>query len=117
MKAISQATALFMVLALNAVAQHPQHAPGGMDEPASANMAAHSPHAGAAGVSYAELKNTVALLERARQATAKYQEVHVAEAEGYQPFGGDHPTMGVHFVQTLEPKAFDIEKPPILFYQ
>ena len=35
----------------------------------------------------------------------------------YQPFGGDHPTMGVHFVQTLEPKAFDIEKPPILLYQ
>src|SRR5215467_16290718 len=114
MKAISQATALFLVLGVNAVAQHPQHGSEGMEQPAGANMAAHSSDAGGAGVSYAELKNTVALLERARQATAKYQDVHVAEAEGYQPLGGDHPGMGVHFVLTMEPKSFDIEKPPVL---
>jgi hypothetical protein len=114
MKTISLATALVLVLALAIAAQkmpasHEQHAAG--------NMAMSPSHAGAAPISYSELKNTVALLERARQATAKYQDVHVAEAEGYQLVGPDVPGMGVHFVLTLEPKRFDIEKPPILLYQ
>lgn len=116
MKAISRAAALVLVLSLSAVAQHPQHAPAGMDQPAADSAMPHSLHAPGAPVTYAELKNTMALLDRARQATAKYQDVRVAEAEGYQPLGGDHPGMGVHFVLTMEPKGFDIEKPPILLY-
>ena len=113
MKAISGATALFLVLGLTAVAQH---APAGMEKPASGSMSPHPSHAGGAPLSYTELKNTVAQLERARQATAKYQDVHVAEADGYQVVGPDMPGMAVHFVLTLEPNGFDIEKPPILLY-
>ncbi len=114
MKTISQATALFFMLALAAVAQH---APASKEQPAPGNMMMNPLHSGGAPISYAELKNTVTLLERARQATAKYQDVHVAEADGYQVVGPDIPGMGVHFVLTLEPKGFDIEKPPILLYQ
>jgi hypothetical protein len=114
MKIISLATALFFVLALAIVAQK---MPASQEQHASGNMAMNPSHAGGAPVSYAELKSTVALLERAQKATAKYQDVHVAEAEGYQVVGPDVPGMGVHFVLTLEPNGFDVEKPPILLYQ
>ena len=114
MKTICLAIALFFVLALALAAQH---SPAGHEQHASGNMAMNPSHAAGAPVSYAELKNTVALLDRAQQATAKYQDVHVAEADGYQVVGPDIPGMGVHFVLTLEPKGFDIEKPPILLYQ
>jgi hypothetical protein len=113
MKAISIASALFLVLGLLALAQHAQQGDG----QASGHMMMHSSHAGGAPVTYAELKNTVALLERAKQATVKYQDVHVAEAEGFQVVGPDMAGMGVHFVKTLEPNGFDIENPPILLYQ
>lgn len=113
MKAISAATALFLVLGLIAMAQHQQH---GDAQPASDHMMPHPSHASGVPITYAELKHTVADLERARQATAKYQDVHVAEADGYQPVGPDVGGMGVHFVKTLEPKSFDIDKPPILLY-
>jgi hypothetical protein len=113
MKAISAATALFLVLGLIALAQHAQH---GDAHPASDNTMPHPSHAAGAPITYAELKKTVADLERARQATAKYQDVHVAEADGYQVLGPDVAGMGVHFVRTLEPNNFDIEKPPILLY-
>jgi hypothetical protein len=116
MKTISRATALFLVLGLNALAQHAQHEPAGMGQPAPGSMAMNPSHAGGAAISYSELKNTVTQLERARQATAKYQDVHLAEADGYQVVGPDIPGMGVHFVRTLEPKEFDVEKPPILLY-
>jgi hypothetical protein len=76
-------------------------------------MAAHE---GAAPVSFTEMKNTVAALERARQATAKYKDVQVAQADGYQQLGAEFPGMGVHFVRTLEVKNFEIENPPILLY-
>lgn len=117
MKAISRAIIVLLALGLNAIAQHPQHAPDNMGQPAADSATPNPMHAGGAPVSYAELKNTVSLLDRARQATAKYQDVHVAEAEGYHPVGGDLPGMGVHFVLTLEPNGFDIEKPPILLYE
>jgi hypothetical protein len=112
MKTIRRATALFFVLALAAWAQQ---MPAGKAEQASGMM----PHQHSAGapVSFAELKNTVAQLERAKQATAKYQDVYVAEAEGFRAMGPDVPGMAVHFVLTLEPKEFDIEKPPILVYE
>jgi hypothetical protein len=116
MKAISRAATLVLALSLGAVAQHPQHAPAGMDQPSSGNVMSHPSHANGAPISYAELKNTVALLERARQATVKYQDVRTAEADGYQVVGPDIPGMGVHFVLTMEPNGFDIEKPPILLY-
>lgn len=73
-------------------------------------------HAPAAEVSYAELKSTVAELDRAKQATEKYQDVRVAQSEGYQILGAEFPGMGAHFVLNMEPKGFDIEKPPILLY-
>ncbi|HKT50505.1 MAG TPA: hypothetical protein VJV96_09405 [Candidatus Angelobacter sp.] len=113
MKAISAATVLFLVLGLIAVAQHQQH---GDAQPASDNMMPHPSHAAGVPITYAELKQTVAELDHARQATAKYQDVHVAEADGYQVLGPEVGGMGVHFVRTLEPKSFDIEKPPILLY-
>jgi len=114
MKTIALTTALFFGLALAAVAQH---ASAGMDEHASGSMSPHPSHPAGAPVTYADLKNTLEQLERAKQATAKYQDVHVAEADGYHQLGPDSPGMAIHFVQTLEPKAFDIEKPPILVYE
>jgi hypothetical protein len=113
MKTMSRATALLLVLALPAIAQH---APAGPEQQAAGNMTMHT-HMAGAPVSYAELKNTVAQLERARQATAKYQDVHVAEADGYRAMGPDFPGAGVHFVLTMETTAFDVEKPPILLYE
>ena len=113
MKAINAATALFLMLGLIAMAQHAQHGNGQAD---SGNMVSMPTHAPGAAITYAELKKTVADLDRARQATAKYQDVHVAEAKGYQVVGPDVPGMGVHFVKTLEPKSFDIAEPPILLY-
>jgi hypothetical protein len=88
-----------------------------MEQGGSGSTMAQMSHAGGAPITYAELKNTVDELERARQATAKYQDVHVAEADGYQVLGPDFPGMGVHFVLTMEPSSFDIAKPPILLYQ
>ncbi len=83
---------------------------------ASGHMMSHSMHANGAALTYAELQNTAAELERARQATAKYQDVKAAEAAGYQQVGGDVPGMGIHYVLTLEPDHFDVERPPILLY-
>ncbi len=111
MKTISRTIAVFFVPVLIAVAQQPQ---AGKEQSVPENrMASHS---GAAPISYLELKNTVSELERARQATAKYQDVHVAEADGYQALGAEFPGMGVHFVRTMEVNDFEIEKPPILLY-
>jgi hypothetical protein len=114
MKAINCVTALFFVLAIAAAAQHGQDSKEGQ---ASDSMMPHQAHSAGAPVSYAELKNTVAQLDRAKQATAKYQDVHVAESDGYHAMGPDMPGAAVHFVQTLEPKTFDVEKPPILVYE
>lgn len=114
MKAISPGIALFFVVGFTALAQH---GPAGNTQPGSGNMMPHPSHAAGSPITYTELKKTAAELERARQATAKYQDVHVAEAAGYQEVGPDIPGMGVHFVLTLEPNGFDIEKPPILLYQ
>ena len=112
MKTIALTVALFFALALAALTQQaPSH------EEQASGMMPHQSHSAAAPITYAELKTTVTQLERARQATAKYQDVHVAEKVGYHQIGPDFPGTGIHFVQTLEPKGFDIEKPPILIYQ
>lgn len=73
-------------------------------------------HAAVATVSYTEMKDTVAELDRARKATEKYQDVRVAQADGYQVLGDEFPGMGAHYVLTMEPKEFQLEKPPILLY-
>ncbi len=114
MKRIGHGTVLFFMLSVAAFAQHAPATPG---EGATSGMMPHQAHSAGAPVSYAELKNTVAQLERAKQATAKYQDVRVAQAEGYKQIGPDLPGMGVHFVLTLEPGGFDVERPPILVYQ
>ena len=114
MKTINLVTALFFALALGAMAQHP---PDSKDAQASGGMMPHQTHSAGAPISYADLKITVAQLDRAKQATAKYQDVHVAEANGYHAMGPDMPGAAVHFVLTLDPKTFDVEKPPILVYE
>src|ERR1700688_3087458 len=113
MKAIRRTIALFFVLVLTAMAQM---SPVGKEQSSSGSMMPHPSHTNGAALTYAELKKTAAELEQARQATAKYQDVHTAEADGYQMLGGDMPGMGIHYVLTMEPKRFDIEKPPILLY-
>ncbi|HLJ87646.1 MAG TPA: hypothetical protein VKZ53_12550 [Candidatus Angelobacter sp.] len=114
MREISWAIALLFVLGLTAVAQHPS---AGQEQSAAGHMMSHPSHMPGAPITYTELKNTAADLERAKQATAKYQDVHVAEADGYQPVGPDIPGMGVHYVLTMEPNGFELEKPPILLYE
>jgi hypothetical protein len=113
MKAIRQTLALFSALSFTAVAQIALLA---QEKAPSGTMAPHASHANGAALTYTELQNTASELQRARQATAKYQDVHAAEADGYQQVGGDMPGMGIHYVLTMEPSRFDIEKPPILLY-
>jgi tetratricopeptide (TPR) repeat protein len=113
MKTIRRTMVLFFVLGLTAMAQT---SAAGKEQASSGAMMPHPSHSNGAALTYAELKNTAAALEQARQATAKYQDVHTAEADGYQMVGGDMPGMGIHYVLTMEPTRFDIEKPPILLY-
>jgi len=112
MKIVGIAAAFFSVVGIAGVA-HMSLARG---RQASGHMMSHSMHANGAALTYAELQKTAAELERARQATAKYQDVKAAEVAGYQQVGGDMPGMGIHYVLTLEPDHFDVEKPPILLY-
>ena len=110
MKEISRTIALFFVLSVAASAQT---SPVGKEQPSSGAMMPNSLHKTGVALTYEELKNTAAELEHARQATAKYQDVHAAEADGYQMVGGDMPGMGIHYILTMEPNGFDLEKPPI----
>ena len=80
---ISIAAVLATGAAAMAVAKHLHGGQGHAGHGHSADMmAAHAP---VSTTSYAELKNTVAELDRAKQATEKYQDVRVAQAqaEGY----------------------------------
>src|ERR1700684_3286920 len=113
MKVIRRTITLIFVLGLTALAQM---SPAGKEPASSGSMMPHPSHTNGAALTYAELKNTAAALEQARQATAKYQDVHTAEADGYQMVGGDMPGMGIHYILTMEPCRFDIEKPAILLY-
>jgi hypothetical protein len=115
MKKLILATTIFVITGLPASAQQMS----GMTE-------MHHDHAAGAPVSFAELKDTVTILERAREATAKYQDVRVAQADGYQQIGPDVPGMGIHFVlrkqdvkvpRPANQAAFDVERPPILLYE
>jgi hypothetical protein len=74
-------------------------------------------HSGATPVLYADLTRTAALLERAREATKKYQDILVAETDGYHAVGPDVPGMGIHYIGPKRGATFDIEHPPILLYE
>ena len=112
MKAIVIAAAVISVVGVVGVA-HMSLARG---KQTSGHMVSHTMHQNAAPLTYEELQNTAAELERARKATEKYKDVKAAEADGYQAVGGEMPGMGLHYVLTMEPDHFDVEKPPILLY-
>lgn len=53
-----------------------------------------------------------------RQATAKYQDVSVAEAEGYVSEGGECvPEMGIHYINFAQMGRMDPLKPDALLYE
>jgi hypothetical protein len=87
--------------------------------PAGNQMAEEAAHrASAPPVSFADLEATVDALKRARQATEKYQDVRLAEADGYRDYGPYVPGMGIHYVNALGARGtVDIEHPPILLYE
>jgi hypothetical protein len=68
-------------------------------------------------VTYAELQHTSDLLAAARMATARYQDVRVAEADGYRAVGPNVRGMGTHYVRHAERTTFSITDPPILLYE
>jgi len=70
-----------------------------------------------AAVTYAELQQTSEQLAAARKATARYQDVRVAEAEGYRAVGPHVPGMGTHYVRHAESTSFSVTDPPILLYE
>ena len=74
-------------------------------------------HGPAVPVSYSDLTKTAAMLEKARGATEKYQDVRVAEADGYQAIGPDVPGMGIHYIGSKSGARFNLEQPPILLYE
>ena len=116
MKSMTVAVALLVFFGLRALAQQ---MPASQPQSAPNMMAMHHDHDHASGapISYADLKDTVSRLERARQATAKYQDARIAEADGYQAIGPDVPGMGIHYVLSARRDGFDLEKPPILLYE
>ena len=88
---------------------------------------AHEHHmAPPVALTFTDLEQTASQLEKARRATDKYRDVHVAEADGYRAIGPDVPGMGIHYVhvaggrqsgQETHSAAFDIERPDILLYE
>ena len=80
-------------------------------------MAMDQHHGASVPVTYAELTETAALLEKARQATEKYQDVRVALTDGYLATGPNVSGMGTHFVGTRGGAGFDIARPSILLYE
>ena len=94
-------------------ADHPQQSAQSPMAPGGAH--AHGPLVPA--VTYAELQQTTEQLTTARQATAKYQDVRAAEADGYHAIGPNVPGMGIHYVRRKTSTAFAIAEPPILLYE
>ncbi len=82
----------------------------------------HEHHgAPAVALTFAELEQTASQLEKARQATEKYRDVQVAEADGFRAIGPDVPGMGIHYVHIeggqSHRSGFDVEHPDILLYE
>ena len=92
-----------------------QSAPASMGH--DMNMSHGHDHDAAVPISYSDLTKTAAMLEQARRATEKYQDVRVAEADGYQAIGPDVPGMGIHYIGSKGGASFDIEQPAILLYE
>jgi hypothetical protein len=80
-------------------------------------MHEHEHGAAVPAVSVADLQHTADQLTAARQATAKYQDVRLAEAAGYRLIGPDVPGMGLHYVRNADHRTFSIANPPILLYE
>jgi hypothetical protein len=96
-------------------ADNPSHA---MSMPMNhAGMSMNHEHGPSVPVTYAELTETASLLERAHRATEKYQDVRVAESDGYHAFGPDVAGMGIHYVGTRNGPGFSVEHPAILLYE
>lgn len=122
MKTITLALFLFVISS-----PFPALAQMGGQQPSAGTMGEmHHGHSAGTPVSYAELKDTVNILDRARLATEKYKDVRVAMADGYRSIGPDVPGMGVHFIRTkaspdsdqsASKTGFDAERPPILLYE
>jgi hypothetical protein len=87
----------------------------------SAPMAATEAHAhgpSVPAITYTDLQQTAALLAAAREATAKYQDVRAAEADGYRAIGPNVAGMGIHYVREGKTSGkFSISEPPILLYE
>ncbi|HKA60147.1 MAG TPA: hypothetical protein VKD28_16135 [Gemmatimonadales bacterium] len=83
----------------------------------AAGQMVHQHGDGTPAVTYAELQRTSAQLAEARTATAKYQDVRVAETDGYVRIGPFVPGLGVHYVRGGTPARFSITEPPILLYE
>ena len=85
-------------------------------QPARAASQTHDHGNGKPAIMYAELQRTSEQLATAREATAKYQNVRLAEADGYRAIGPHVPGVGVHYVRGGLDR-FVITEPPILLYE
>ncbi len=86
--------------------------------PASTATAQMHAHGGAVpALTYAELQRASEQLAQARQATARYQDVRAAEADGYRAIGPHVPGMGIHYVRGGGHDRFSVTEPPILLYE
>jgi len=66
-----------------------------------------------------EARATVAMLDAARHATARFRDIQVAKAAGYRQVTQFIPTLGLHMVnlKLMYGGRFDPVHPPILLYQ
>jgi hypothetical protein len=94
---------------------HADHSQQPTTPMAAGGAHAHGPSVPA--LTYAELQQTAEQLAAARKATAKYQDVRAAEADGYRAVGPNVPGMGIHYVRQGAAKPFSIDEPPILLYE
>jgi hypothetical protein len=101
----------------SAEAAAPHHGHAQAPGPPMSAPSSHEHGTAVPAITYDELQRTAEQLAAARQATAKYQDVRIAEADGYRPIGPDVPGMGLHYVRRGDRSAFSITQPPILLYE
>ena len=70
-------------------------------------------------LTWAQLRQTDQMLERARNATVKYKNVSIALRDGYKQEGLSRRGEGAHFInrRLLEAGRFDLEHPTFLLYE
>ncbi len=78
---------------------------------------AHDYGNGTTVVTYADLQRTSEQLAAAREATARFQNVRLAEAAGYRAIGPSVPGLGLHYVRGGTPDRFSVTEPPVLLYE